>query len=138
MSITATTALTSATLTTGQKTTATVTISNASASSVTILWTRPRIPTGAPVLAGISPAGTPGQTVTIAGGGTGTFSFDILALAPVSGVYASSPFPSGVTPMVGIAMPAQQVVAIGADCAVSDGSSCAATTTNLTINGPTR
>lgn len=146
MTISATTALSSATVTSGQRSTATVTITNASASAVTVTSATPRASvngaasaTALDALLGSCTAGKPGFTVTVAGSnGTATVSFDVVPNAPLGGLYASSPFPSGITPVVGQAMPAQQVLAIGADIVASDGSTCAATTTTLTVNGPTR
>jgi hypothetical protein len=145
MTISATTALSAATVTAGQKSTATLTITNASTSSVTISAVTPRVTpngqnlTSVAAMVGNCTAGKQGFTVTVAGSsGTATVQFDVTPLAPPSGVYATSPFPSGITPAVPLAMPAQQVLAVGADIIASDGSTCAATTTTLTVNGQTR
>lgn len=145
MTISATTALSAASVTSGQRSVATVTVTNASTSAVTISNVVPRVTpngqtlTSVAAMVGSCPAGKQGFTVTVAGSnGTATVQFDVLPLAPPSGVYTANPFPSGITPAVPLAMPAQQVLAVGADILASDGSTCAATTTTLTVNGQTR
>lgn len=144
MSITASIAMTPTSVTPPGRATATLTINNASATAVTVISVSPKAtpngvnPTSVAALLGQCVAGRQGFALSVPGSGAATTTFEVCPLAPPSGVYATNPFPSGITPAVPLAQPAQQVLAIGADVLVSDGSTAAATTATLTVNGMTR
>lgn len=127
MAITAAITLGSATLTTGQKTAVTCTVSNSGGSAVTVTGIVPLcMPAGSTkrtvaVALGEPPLG-PGMTVSVAASGSTPFTWDAVPFAPTSGQ--------------GLAMPAQQIYDMGATVYTSDGAITAATTTTLTVNDP--
>jgi hypothetical protein len=132
MTITAAITLTPSTTTRGQVSNAVCTITNNGAGVVTVTLCEPTavanggaVTQSVPIALG-RPAISQGQNLSIAsGGGTLALPFGIAGLAP-SG--PTSGFPSS---------QASEVITIGAQCAVSDGSTATAATANLTVNAPT-
>jgi hypothetical protein len=127
MAITAAITLSSATVTAGQKVTATCTVSNSGGSAVTVTAIRPMLSpqnstsentSGAQ---GTVPLG-PGMTTSVAASGSTAFTYDVIPFAPTSGY--------------GLAMPASQVYDVGATVYTSDGAVTDATSTTLTAADP--
>jgi hypothetical protein len=128
MAITATVALSDATVTAEMATTATVTVSNSGAASVNVLSVTPTAPIDGltarttAVALGAVPLG-PGSTVAVAASGTLDLSFPVVAHAPTTDT--SNP-----------ATPSSLVYSIGATIYTSDGAITVATPTTLTVTNP--
>lgn len=145
MAITASIAMSSATIKTLQKSTATITVSNSGGSTVYVTAVEPyatvtsATPTTTAVQLGRPNTG-PGMTLSVAASGTLALPFDVVPMAPNVNVYDSNPWPSAgvggvaITPLQPESNPAQIVYDIGAFVYTSDGSATKATTATLTVN----
>jgi hypothetical protein len=130
MSITASIALTPSTVVRGQVSNAAVTVNNASGSAVTVTLLEPYATASSGATTQSTqvnlgrPAISQGQNITVAGSSSAVFNFGLVATGPNG---SSSGYPTS---------PSTQTVVIGAQVAVSDGSTATATTANLTVNAP--
>ena len=132
-----------------QLATVTLTLSNSLATTVNVTGVVPYAAAGAggtigsvPVLLGMPPIG-PGQPMTIpATGANLVMTWTVAAVAPPQATYAINPFGQGsypggaaITPLVPLANPSSQVIALGATVYTADGSITIPATVNLTVTG---
>lgn len=149
MAITAAIALSSSTVNTYQKTTATCTVTNTGGTAVSVTGIQPwAARTGANATSVAVQLGQPftgpGATLSVAGSsGTLAMTWDAIPMAPQVANYTTNPFPSAgvggnaITPLPPIAEPQQQLYDLGATVYTSDGSVTNATVATLTVNaGP--
>lgn len=150
MAITAAIVMSSSTVNTYQKSTATLTVTNSGGSAISVTGIAPWVSrTTAPTQVGVpvnvgQPFIGPGSTLSVAGSsGTLNFTWDVLPMAPQVANYTTNPFPSAgvggnaITPLPPEAMAQQLVYDVGATVYTADGSVTNATTATLTVNaGP--
>lgn len=127
MAITASIALSSASILAEQKTTATLTVSNSGGTAVAVTSIQPLLsPTGVTQQSVSSAIGVPpvggAYNVTVPASGTAKFSWDVVPHAPSSGF--------------GNAMPSPFVYDVGAVVMTSDGALTSPTPTTLTVTNP--
>lgn len=149
MAITAAIVMSSATVNTYQKSTATLTVTNSGGSAISVTGIAPWVSrttaatqVGVPVAVG-QPFIGPGSTLSVSASGTLNFTWDVVPMAPQVANYTSNPFPSAgvggvaITPLPPEAMAQQLVYDVGATVYTADGSVTNATTATLTVNaGP--
>lgn len=127
MAVTASIAVSDATLTAGQKTTVTLTVSNSGGAAVLVTGIQPTVtPNGLSSQAVAVAIGQPmwgaAFSQSVAASGSTTFSWEIVPNAP--------------TTSYGLAMPASYVYSIGATVYTNDGSITVATPTTVTVTNP--